>query len=87
MLQEAGPGISSSTNSVPPARRYSNAASHSYCILPAAIKPTGSLELGGYMLDATADSSVPRDKGEHLQLKCVYVPFACKSDKHDMNKK
>ncbi|XP_023722503.1 pecanex-like protein 1 isoform X5 [Cryptotermes secundus] len=43
---EAGPGISNSTNSVPPARRYSNAASHSYCILPAAIKPTGSLELG-----------------------------------------
>jgi hypothetical protein len=64
VLQETGPDISNSTVSVPPARRYSNATSHSY--LPTAIKPTGSLELGAYMLDATTDNSTPRDKGEHL---------------------
>ncbi|KAJ9585808.1 hypothetical protein L9F63_002399, partial [Diploptera punctata] len=62
---ESGPAatsISNSTGSVPPARRYSNAASYG-CIPPLAIKPTGSLELGGYMLDTPADSSTAKDKG------------------------
>jgi len=79
-LQEAVPDISNSTVSVPSARRYSNATSHSY--LPTAIKPTGSLELGAYMLDATTDSSTPRDKGELLNFKCLYMSFVCKCGKY-----
>jgi hypothetical protein len=85
VLQEAGPDISNSTVSVPPARRYSNATSHSY--LPTAIKPTGSLELGAYMLDATTDCSTPRDKGELLKFKCLYMSFVCKCGKHGSDRK
>ena len=85
MLQEAGPDISNSTVSVPPARRYSNATSHSY--LPTAIKPTGSLELGAYMLDATTDNSTPRDKGELSKFKCLYMSFVFKCDKHSSDRK
>lgn len=74
MSQETGPGISSSTVSVPPARRYSNATSHNYSILPVAIKATGSLELGGYMLDATSDNtSTPRDKGKYSVVGYLHV--------------
>jgi hypothetical protein len=64
--QEAGPGVSPSTTCVPPARRYSNAAGRNYIVLPAAIKPTGSLELAGYVVDETPDNSAPRYKGKHV---------------------
>jgi hypothetical protein len=39
------------------------------------------------MLDATTDNSTPRDKGELLKFKCLYMSFACQCDKHGSERK